>query len=104
MQIQINTDNNVEGHEQLAQEVKNEINKKLDKFSHHLTRIEVHLTDENGQKSGQNDKKCLLEARLKNYHPIVVSDNASSVMQATIGAIKKMRQALTSTIERLNNT
>ncbi|KTD21442.1 HPF/RaiA family ribosome-associated protein [Legionella israelensis] len=103
MQIQINTDNNVEGHEQLAEKVKNEINKKLDRFSNYLTRIEVHLGDENSQKSGQYDKRCLLEARLKHHQPIVVSDNASTVMQATTGAVKKLKHALKNTIGRLSD-
>lgn len=32
-----------------------------------ITRIEVHFGDENGEKFGKNDKRCLLEARLQKY-------------------------------------
>ncbi len=32
--------------------------------------MEVHRSDENGSKSGQNDKRCVTEARLEGRQPV----------------------------------
>jgi hypothetical protein len=47
----------------------------LDRFSEQITRVEVHLSDQNSDKKfGNEDKRCLLEARLAGLQPISVSD------------------------------
>ncbi|MBN1319741.1 MAG: hypothetical protein JXA87_02765, partial [Thermoleophilia bacterium] len=62
MHIQINTDRNIEGDNALAQRVEAVVRETLAHFSKHITRVEVHLRDENsGSKSGTEDKRCLLE-------------------------------------------
>ena len=61
MHIQINTDSNIEGKDALARQVETMVRETLDHFSKHITRVEVHLRDENsGSKSGTKDKRCLL--------------------------------------------
>ena len=71
MQIQINTDHNIEGDEKLAQEVETAVRDVLGHFSSQLTRVEVHLSDENSdQKSGTEDKRCLLEAQPAGHQPL----------------------------------
>ena len=102
MQIIVNTDNHITGHRELSREVEEQLNKALDHFSEYLTRVEVHLRDENSAKPGENDKCCLLEARVKNHQPIVVSEHAPSLPQATNGAVDKLKRALSNTLERLN--
>jgi len=65
MQIQINTDSNIEGNERLAQQVEAVVRDALDRFSAQITRVEVNLSDEDSDKKfGAEDKRCLLEARL----------------------------------------
>ena len=76
MQIQINTDHNIDGREALAAQVSGTIETALSRFSDHITRVEVHLSDENGGKNGLNDKRCMLEARLERHRPITVTDEA----------------------------
>ncbi len=49
MQIQINTDRNIEGHEELANEVEAALEAAVGRFAHRITRVEVHLSDLNGQ-------------------------------------------------------
>lgn len=34
-----------------------------------ISRVEVHLSDEDGKKGGQNDKRCMMEARLDGRQP-----------------------------------
>lgn len=65
MQIQTNTDRNISRHEALAQNVEEILERLLGRFSDQITRVEAHLSDENGAtKSGVADKRCLLEVRL----------------------------------------
>ena len=65
MTIQINTDNNLNVHETYQAQLKDLLSKELSRFEEHITRIEVHLSDENGDKESDDDKQCMIEARLK---------------------------------------
>ena len=64
MQVQVHTDDHIQGGESLAQWVQTEASTRLARFQETLTRLEVFLTDLDGGKSGVNDKRCRLEARL----------------------------------------
>lgn len=103
MIIQINTDNNVTVHEAFGAELNERITEKLHRFAGQLTRIEVHLSDENGNKEGQKDKRCLLEARMEGMQPIVVTEMNDTLIQAVNGAIIKMRAALDSAVGKVRN-
>jgi ribosomal subunit interface protein len=103
MQIQVNTDNNIEGREALASYVEGLLEKSLDRFSDQITRIEVHLSDENSHKSGPDDKRCLIEACLKGRNPTSVSHQAASLDQAVKGAADKIKKSIESTLERLQD-
>lgn len=65
MLVQINTDKNIEGHKRMNDFFEEEIRKDLARFDELVTRIEVHLEDENGDKGGKNDKRCVIEARIE---------------------------------------
>ncbi len=100
MQIQVNTDHNIEGHETLAAWIRGTVETALDRDSDHITRIEVHLTDEDGHKSGQNDKSCMMVARLEGRQPIAVSDRSETLEQAVNGAAGKLARLVESTLGR----
>lgn len=101
MNIQLNTDNNITGSEALSQSVEELIGTSLKRFAEQITRVEVHLTDENSHKPGQNDKRCLLEARLEGMQPIAVTEHGDTQIQAVKGAIDKLKSALDTAIGRL---
>ncbi|NDP48130.1 MAG: HPF/RaiA family ribosome-associated protein [Sulfuriferula multivorans] len=102
MHIQINTDKNISGHEALAQSVEEILNRVLARFAGQITRLEVHLSDENSaSKSGVIDKRCLLEARLAGREPISVSDLAPTIEQAVSSAAHKMVSLLESELGKL---
>jgi hypothetical protein len=63
--------------------------------------VEVHPGDENAEKSGGADKRCLIEVRLANRQPWAVSDRAATIDQAFNGAAKKLTRFLESTLGRL---
>ena len=103
MNIQFNTDKNIEGSERLAEYFSATITKELSRFDGHITRLEVHLSDENSNKDGQNDKRCKLEARLEGMQPIAVTNDADSIEQAVKGATDKLKASLDTVIGKLRN-
>ena len=103
MTIQINTDNNLSVHEAFGNKLEDLLSEELSRFSEHITRLEVHLSDENGSKEGVNDKKCLLEARLEGRPPIVVTQVANNYEQAVHGAIDKLKSSLATITGRLRS-
>ena len=103
MQIQINTDSNIDGNEALAAHVKSVVTSALSRFSDQITRIEVHLSDQNADKSGQEDKRCMMEARLEGRAPTAVTHSAATVDQAVHGAAEKLKRSIESTLERLQD-
>jgi ribosome-associated translation inhibitor RaiA len=96
MQVQVNTDHNIQNSEALAAWVTGAIEDALAHTSDHITRVEVHLSDENGRKSGQNDKRCMLEARLEGRHPIAVTEHADTLEQAVQEAAGKLARMIES--------
>jgi len=100
MQIQVNTDKNIEGNEALAAEVQATVTKALSHFSARVTRVEVHLSDENGTKHGQRDKRCMMEARVEGRQPTAVTCDAATLDQAVAGAADKLKSSLESTVDR----
>lgn len=103
MTIQINTDKNLNVHEAFAAELDNLLSEELDRFSEHITRLEVHLSDENSSKKGQDDKRCMLEARLEGKQPIAVTDLADTYESAVDGAIQKLKSSLETIVGRSRN-
>jgi len=103
MQIQFNTDKNVTGSEELIATSSSLITEELKKFSQQITRVEVHLSDEDGNKDGLNDKRCIVEARLAGMKPIAVTNHANTHEQAVNGAIDKLKTSLEKITGRLKD-
>ena len=103
MNIQFNTDSNIEGREELATQVKGVVESAMSRFSDRITRVEVHLSDENGDKSGQDDKRCMMEARIEGRQPTAVTHHAATVDDAVDGAADKLKRLLESTFDRLTD-
>ncbi len=101
MIVQFNTDNNIDGSERLNTYFTGVITDALSRFGSQITRIEVHLTDENGSKETKNDQRCMLEAKLEGLKPIAVTNHADTIEQAVKGAIDKLKASLESTLGRL---
>ena len=102
MNIQINTDHNLKGGESLAISVRATVGDALSRFSAHITRVKVHLSDENGDKRGRDDKRCMMEARLEGHAPIAVTEHAATVGQAIDGAAERLVHLLEHTLGRLH--
>jgi hypothetical protein len=103
MKIQINTDKTIIGDETLQATMISQIEGEFSRYESEISRIEVHLSDENGKKEGINDRRCLLEARIEGKQPVAVSCQASTTSQALTGAIVKLKAALDTIIGRMRN-
>ncbi len=103
MQIEINTDRNINGSDVLIGHIKGIIQDALIHFSGRITRVEVHLSDANGAKAGQYDKHCMIEARLEGRQPTAVTHVAATLDQAVKGAAGKLKRSLESTFGRLQD-
>lgn len=103
MTIQINSDNNLTVHEEFRAQLQDQISEELSRYSEQITRLEVHLSDENSHKDALNDKRCIIEARLEGIKPIAVTNIANNHEQAVEGAIEKLKSALDTKFGRLNN-
>jgi ribosome-associated translation inhibitor RaiA len=103
MKIQFNTDANIHGSEALATRITASVEQALDHFTDHITRVEIHLSDESKGKSGLHDQRCMLEARLEGRQPVAVTDHAETLEQAVNGAAKKLAHRLESTLGRLKD-
>ncbi len=100
MIVQINTDKNVEGHARLETYISEELTKTLSRFEDKVTRVEVHFGDENGDKSGFNDKRCLIEVRPATMQPVAVTNHSDSTEKAFQGALDKIKKVLETTFEK----
>ncbi|MFD2522959.1 HPF/RaiA family ribosome-associated protein [Emticicia soli] len=102
MTIQINTDKNIEGNERFTEYFTSLIEDKLSRYDK-ITRIELHLSDENGSRDGHPDKRCLIEARLEGKQPIAVTNIADTNEQAVEGALNKLKTSLDTALGKMKN-
>ena len=94
MQVQVHTDNKIQGGESLAQWIQEEATSRLGRFREYITRVEVFLSDVDAGKSGANDKRCRLEARPAGRQPVTVTADADKLADAFTGAVDKLARAM----------
>jgi len=84
----------------LEDHVRHQIDHQFGRFSDRVTRVEVHITDENSHKHGSADKHCTLEARPAGMKPIAVESRAADFYAAVNDAAGKLGRALVHRFER----
>ena len=104
MQVIINSDNHVELNEQSIEQWQTEISTSLERFSDWITRVEVHLTDQNSDaKGGPDDIRCLMEARPASQQPVSVEVRAASVDQAILEGTNTLERRLGAMIDKIRS-
>jgi hypothetical protein len=103
MHVEVSTDRSVEGDAGLRQQVTEEVEGALARFSDQLTRVEVHLGDENGARGGTTDKRCAMEARPAGLPPVAVTHHAATVAEACRGAVRKLQRLLDTQLGRVES-
>ena len=94
MQFQFNSDSSVMGTENVAERIENQLRQRLARFEERLTRLEVHVADENAHKGGADDKTCMIEARVRGGAPVSVTARAGDVDAAARSAGSKLAKLL----------
>jgi ribosome-associated translation inhibitor RaiA len=100
MQILINSDHHIKGGESANETVQSIVEAAMDRFADRITRIEVHLSDTNGPKHGQREKRCVMEARVGGLRPLAVAHEAPNLLSAVEGAADKLKRSLEHTLAR----
>ncbi|MFD1631440.1 HPF/RaiA family ribosome-associated protein [Pseudopedobacter beijingensis] len=103
MKIQVNTDKNIDGKESLVNYVKSTVEDGLNRFDESITRVDVHLSDDNANKEGTPDKRCLIEVKAESIPPLAVTEVADNLHNAINGAVDKMKKTLTSKLGKLQS-
>ena len=103
MQVQVNTDHNIQGDERLAEIAESIVTDGLGGMSARLSRVEVHLQDVNAGKGGADDIRCALEARPEGLRPFGVTHSDGDVDAALRGAVRKLKTRLEREFGRLND-
>jgi Sigma 54 modulation protein / S30EA ribosomal protein len=96
MLIEVRTDGNIQGSEQLSDEVKTVVQTTLDRFSDRIRRVDLYLSDATGNKAGHDDKCCKIEARRDGREPIVVTHHEATMDQAIRGAVHSLKKSVES--------
>ena len=94
MQVQVHTDNHIEGDERLSEYAESGIRLALGHLADRVTRVDAHIADENGAKVSGHDKRCTLEAHIAGQPPAAVTHHAATVKEAFGGAADKLERLL----------
>ena len=102
MEINVNTDNTIDRHQGLDERVRDVVESSISRFEQ-VRRVDVHLSNQNGQKHEDGDNYCMMEARVAGYEPVVVHAHAADLHLSISGAAGKLKRALDSALGRLND-
>ena len=101
MHIELSTDSHIQGRESLQTRVEATVEAALGRYRQRITRVEVHLRDENGPKAGADDIRCAMEVRLEGLKPAGVTHNASEIEDAVSGAAHKLQRVIEHALGRI---
>ncbi|BAM04840.1 HPF/RaiA family ribosome-associated protein [Phycisphaera mikurensis] len=101
MQIQINF-GDVDASDALKTRVNEQVEKAMARVSHGITRVEVHLRDDNAGKHGNDDKRAVMEARPEGHRPITVDSKGEDLYKVIDEAAAKLGRAVKSHLDRIS--
>jgi hypothetical protein len=94
MFVQVHTDNHLKGGAEFRDEITGMVESSLGRFADRITDVEVHLSDQNGMKGGENDLRCSIEVRLAGLSPLGVSHEATVLGDVVQGALERVERLL----------
>ncbi|KAA3638066.1 MAG: hypothetical protein DWP95_13395 [Proteobacteria bacterium] len=100
MQVQVNHDHNIVGGESLQNYVENLLADALHNFRDQITRVEVHVSDENADKGGENDLRCTMEVRIRGMQPFAVTHRDKNIHAAIDGAADRLTRWVRKTVQK----
>lgn len=99
MQIQIRW-SEVESSDALTAHVEKEVHHALRHCEDDFTRVDVHIHDDNAEKSGSNDKRCKIEARPRGADPLIVEGTGDDVYKTITSTSKKLERAARTFVDK----
>jgi len=102
MDIQVNTDGKIEMREKLSAAVTGVVQRALTRFGDRVTRVGVHISNQKSDRGSQDDKRCMMEARLEGGEPTSVTYVAANLDQAVDGAADRLKRSIENALERLH--
>lgn len=84
---------NVQVQPAFEKDVEERIGEVLAPYAEKLTRVEVHLRDENGHKGGK-DTRCTIEARPRGLDPVAVETIEEGPREAVRAGLAKLQSLL----------
>ncbi len=103
MQIQVNSNHTIHTGESFERWASTTLHESLGRFKDDITRIEVHMSDENADRISTDQKRCMMEARLAHHEPLAVNHHAPSQDEAFRGASEKLKRMLEHTLGKLRD-
>ena len=103
MQIQVNSNRSLNTGESFERWASGELHQSLGRFKGDITRIEVHMSDENSDKTSPDQNRCVMEARLVHHEPLAVNHNAPNQDLAFRGASEKLKRVLDHTLGKMRD-
>jgi len=103
MQIQVNSNHSIATGESFERWATTELNDTFSRFRDDITRIEVHMSDENADKVSDDHTRCMMEARLANREPVAVNHQGANQDEAFRGASDKLKRVLEHTLGKLRD-
>ncbi len=101
MQILLHCDPDSHGSQAMADHVESVVKNALGRFGERVTRVEVHLSDADGQtKTGGDSIQCMLEARLAGLEAVVVHERADDAHRAIEGGMRKLKRSVGAAIAK----
>ncbi len=99
MQIQINF-GSVKNSEAIEQRVEDAVQRAFEHFADRVTRVEVHLHDDNAKKAGPHDKRVVMEARPAGFDPLAVEHGGDDLYKVIDETAGKLGRAVKNKLER----
>jgi len=95
MRIELKTDSDIEGHDELARYLETVVTTALENDLAKVAIVDAHISGVGGSPEGGGDGiRCMLEARLEVLHPLAVTHQASTVHETVRGAAAKLKHAV----------
>lgn len=95
MQVLLQTDTNIEGSQRMSEHLQTVVNDAMGRFGERVLRVEAHLSGVDGRVHlGADSIHCMMEARLIDLEPVVVTEQGPSAHQAIDGAVRKLKRAV----------
>jgi ribosome-associated translation inhibitor RaiA len=104
MLVLVSADHTVTASESLAGYIEAAVRDRLARFAPRITRVEVYLSDVNGSRRSETDKRCTMEAHVAGVGPLAAHDLAASLEIAVEGALDKLSRALDHHLGRLESS